>query len=123
MTRVQIILRKARGEILAYLRSVASVLLPNLGQIAIALDCALNGVACTLTGSVAYAGETLSAHAWRSRARPFGKFFRPVIDGMFFWQRPDPAVLDVAGRPIEPHCWRAFEKARLRMYLPPEYRT
>ena len=51
-------------------------------QVLIAIDQLLNAL---LFG---YADETLSSRAYRADrdGKVFGKFFRPVIDSMFFWQ-------------------------------------
>jgi hypothetical protein len=53
-----------------------------LEMILVALDCAVNVL---LLGSWQ---ETLSSRAWRmdSEGKPWGKFWRPVIDALFFWQ-------------------------------------
>jgi hypothetical protein len=50
----------------------------------IVLDVAVNVI---LLGS---RNETLSARAWRmySEGKPWGLLWRPIIDGIFFWQ-PD----------------------------------
>jgi len=71
----------------------------------------------------AYSDETLSAHAWRAekRDKPWGKFFRPVIDWMFLWQKPDPTIA-VNGVVVTGHCQRAYLKEKLKRGLPPEYR-
>jgi hypothetical protein len=74
--------------------------------------------------AVAYADETMSAHAWRAydRGRLWGRFWLPVIDFLFIWQAQDEEVNKVAGRAISGHCERAFWKERLMRSLPPEYR-
>lgn len=71
-----------------------------------------------------YASETLSAHAARaSKARkPWGSFMRPIIDWLYSWQPSDPRVDKAVGRVVTDHCDRAFEKTRLGLYLPREYR-
>ena len=61
--------------------------------------------------TIGYADETLSARAWRCRAKPWGRVFRPVIDALFIWQRWDMN-----------HCQRAYESEHARRNLPPEYR-
>jgi hypothetical protein len=45
--------------------------------------------------------ETLSSRAWRMDAegKPWGKFWRPVIDALFFWQPQ--------------HCFVQFSRERL----------
>lgn len=70
-----------------------------------------------------YADETLSAHAWRAGAarKPWARFFRPIVDRMFFWQRTEPRVDAKAGFAVTGHCERAFWKKRLRLGLPREY--
>ena len=74
--------------------------------------------------STCYADETLSAHAFRSwrKGKPWGELMKPPIDALFFWQRREPAVDAVAGRPVASHCERAFWKKKLRLGLPTEYR-
>lgn len=55
--------------------------------------------------------ETLSSYAYRldRDGKPWGRFWRPVIDALFIWQ----------GRG---HCQRAYDKERDRIHLPPEMR-
>lgn len=74
--------------------------------------------------AVAWADETLSAHAWRGAAarKPWARIFRPLVDRLFSWQPRNPVVDQAAGFPVEGHCERAFWKKRLRLGLPPEYR-
>lgn len=74
--------------------------------------------------ATAYADETLSAHAWRAGAarKPWAKAFRPLVDRMFFWQKPNPEVDEAAGFVVTSHTERAFWKKKLRLGLPPEYR-
>lgn len=62
----------------------------------------------TLIGG--YPDETLSSYAYRMELQkaPIGKYVRPFIDGLFFWQ--------------EDHCKTAWESERLRMQSPPELR-
>ena len=55
-----------------------------------------------------YADETISARCWRRRAVQPYTLLRPVIDGLFFWQRD--------------HCRQAYESEQLRSQLPAEYR-
>lgn len=52
------------------------------------------------------ADETLSSRAYRAelKGRAFGKIFRPVIDGLFFWQYN--------------HCYNAFLEEVNRKQLP-----
>lgn len=104
-------------------------------QTLLALDQLLNAVGlgllavlmAALTGgrqAVAFADETLSAHAHRAlqRGRVWGLLMRPLVDAMFFWQKPDEQVNQAAGRVVSSHCERAYWKERLRRNLPPEYR-
>lgn len=74
--------------------------------------------------ATAFADETLSAHAWRAGAanKPWARFFRPLVDRLFFWQATDPAVDAAAGFTVTSHTERAFWKKKLRLGLPPEYR-
>lgn len=53
--------------------------------------------------------ETLSSRAWRAeqKARLFGKFFRPLIDGIFFWQKD--------------HCYQGYLAEKLRRQLPDNF--
>jgi hypothetical protein len=62
----------------------------------------------TLIGG--YPDETLSSYAYRMELQeaPIGKYVRPFIDALFFWQ--------------EGHCKMAWESERLRMQSPPELR-
>ena len=79
-------------------------------QLLIAVDQLIN-VLVTPLGAGAWADETLSSRAWRmdSKGRPWGRFWRPVIDWLFSWQSPQ-------------HCRQAFEGERLRAHIPPEMR-
>lgn len=72
----------------------------------------------------AYADETLSARTWRAarRGKVVGLVFRPLIDLMFAWQKPDPTIKDEMGAIVTGHCFRAYLKEQLRRGLPPEYR-
>jgi len=70
-------------------------------EVAIAIDQLANAI-CG-----GYADETISARCWRRRAsRPY-TILRPVIDGLFFWQRD--------------HCRSAYESEVKRTQLPKEY--
>jgi hypothetical protein len=73
-------------------------------QFFIALDQLVN----TLFGG--WADETLSARCWREN-----RWFRHVIDLMFFWQTGDNGKWN--------HCEQCYWHERKRMDLPPEYRT
>jgi hypothetical protein len=89
-----------------------------LRQLAIAFDQFANAL---LWG---WADETLSARAFRAhrKGRAFGRFFMPVIDLLFFWQKPDDEVNALAGKLVDGHCERAFYKEILRRDHAPEYR-
>ncbi len=56
--------------------------------------------------------ETLSSYAWRLdlQGKPFGRFFRPLIDGM----------ASIFGQ--DHHCYRAWRAEVLRRQMPPELR-
>lgn len=58
-----------------------------------------------------YGDETLSSYSYRldRDGKPWGRFWRPLIDALFFWQGPE-------------HCRKAYEKERQRIHLPPEMR-
>lgn len=71
-------------------------------QVLIALDQLVNA----LHGG--WADETISSRAYRLRHRMPYRFYRRIIDGLFFWQ-------------IE-HCRQAYESERLRLQAPPELR-
>lgn len=73
-------------------------------QILIAIDQLVN----TLLGG--YADETLSARAWRTErdGKIFGKIFRSIIDGFFFW---DPN-----------HCYESYLSEIAKRQFPKEYR-
>ncbi len=94
-----------------------------LAQSAIAFDQLLNAALLPLfTWTVGYADETLSARAWRmfAKKRFWGYVFRPLIDLLFLWQKPD--AFDANGAPIKGHCLRSFLKEKGRRNMPPEYR-
>lgn len=76
-------------------------LLQNL----IAIDQRLNA----LLGG--WADETLSSRAWRAYydKKPFGLFFKPVIDTIFFFQKD--------------HCFKAYLSERTDRHQPPENRS
>jgi hypothetical protein len=73
-------------------------------QFFIAFDQLLN----TMLGG--YADETLSARAWRTEQdeKLFGKFFRPLIDTIFFFD-PD-------------HCFYSYISEKRRKQFPKHYR-
>jgi hypothetical protein len=74
----------------------------RLLEVAIALDQLANA----LLGGMA--DETISARCWRLRGRRPYSILRPIIDGIFFWQKN--------------HCESAFDSERLGSQLPTEYR-
>lgn len=69
----------------------------------IALDQLVN----TILGG--HPDETLSSRAYRAEQnnKIFGKFFRPVIDGIFFWQKQ--------------HCYRGYLAEKQRKQLPSNF--
>lgn len=96
-------------------------------QLANALTGVLKVLAALISGerqAPAYADETLSARTWRAarRGKTVGLIARPVIDFLFAWQKPDPAIKDERGAVVTGHCHRAYLKEQLRRGLPPEYR-
>ena len=76
-----------------------------LKQVLIAIDQLLNAVICN-----GWADETMSSVAWRmeKEGRWFGKLMRPLIDGIFFWDKN--------------HCQESFNSEREHRHLPPEAR-
>ena len=64
----------------------------------------------------AWADETLSCRAYRMwrDGKPWGRFWMPVIDLLFFWQRQEPNVIG--------HCHGAYLKERTKYNHPPEMR-
>lgn len=94
-------------------------------QAFIATDQWINAVVTPVfTWDVAWADETLSARTYRtaSEGDKVGKFFMPIIDVLFIWQKPDDEVNALAGKIVTRHCERAFYKEKLRRNLPTEYR-
>lgn len=104
-------------QFLLVVDQMGNVLLP--GAMAV-----LNAVFTGKRQNVAYADETLSAHAWRAyhRGRIWGLLCMPLIDLLFIWQGQDEDVNRAAGQPVTGHCRRAYWKERLRRDMPPEYR-
>ena len=93
-------------------RRIFSLLFAYLVQIFLALDQLANALIPPLDGTISYADETLSARAWRTwRDDQHLGFLRWPIDALFAWQEWDMS-----------HCKRAYEKEKLRLGLPPEYR-
>lgn len=74
-------------------------------QFLIALDQLLNTLVWIRTDGFGYADETLSARAWRLRAR--SRAYQ-VIDTLFFWQSH--------------HCRAAYRAEQQRHQLPKDYR-
>ena len=68
---------------------------------------AIDQLANTILGG--YADETLSARAWRTenKGKLFGKFFRPIIDIIFFW---DPN-----------HCYESYLSELKKRHFPKDY--
>lgn len=84
-------------------------------------------ILAVLTGkeqAVCWADETLSAHAYRAAraGKPWARIMRPLIDRLYFWQKPDPRVTLGVGRVVRDHCESAFQKKRLLLNLAAEYR-
>ena len=54
------------------------------------------------------ADETLSSRVYRAenKNKKYGKFFRPIIDGIFFWQ--------------DDHCFHSYISEVKRRHLPRE---
>ena len=76
---------------------------------------ALNQLILTLiTLGAAYPGETMSSCAYRmdQQHKPWGRFWRPLIDWLFAWQR----------RP-HGHCEGAYQNLLSGYSLPPEVRN
>lgn len=63
-----------------------------------------------------WADETLSSYSYRlwRDGKPWGQFWMPLIDGLFFWQRIRP---DAIG-----HCHQAYLREKERYNFPPEMR-
>jgi hypothetical protein len=70
---------------------------------------ALDQVFTTLLGG--WPDETLSSYAWRLEVqdKPWGRFWRPLIDALFFWEPPG-------------HCERSYFSERARLQMPPPLR-
>lgn len=85
-------------------------------QLFIALD-QLANVLVTPLHAGAWADETLSCRAYRMWAagKPWGKFWMPLIDAMFFWQSKYPGAIG--------HCHGAYLKEMERYNMPEEMRT
>lgn len=68
-----------------------------------------------------YPDETLSSRAYRAdrAGKVFGKLFRPLIDGIFFWQIS--SSKDEHGIP-KSHCWQAYTSERTNKQLPLDFR-
>lgn len=107
------------------MKALRQFLLEWVQQVGIALDQLLNAtIGPFLTFTIGWADETVSARAGRNYLanRVMARIFKPVIDLMFFWQKPDPSITDEQGQPERSHCVRAYRKEILRRQLPPEYR-
>lgn len=104
-------------QFLLWLDQGGNVLLPGLGAV----------VTAGITGkvqNVAYADETMSAHAWRAydRGRLWGLLLLPLIELLFIWQGQDEEVNKRAGKAVTGHCERAFWKELMHREMPPAYR-
>lgn len=90
------------------LTQVLIQLLTRLQNLLIALD---QFLFCVLTLGAAYPDETASSAAWRSelQGKWQGRFFRPVIDWLFWLVQKD-------------HCRKAYESEALGLQLPQEQR-
>lgn len=82
----------------------------RIKNIAIAFD---QFAFCLLTLGSSHPDETASSAAWRleQKGRWTGKFFRPVIDGLFY----------VLARERN-HCHESYRSELFRAQLPPEFR-
>lgn len=87
-----------------------------LVQLFIAIDQLANVLVTPLSGG-AWADETLSSRAYRADrdGKLFGRFWRPLIDVLFSWQKQPPEV--------EGHCHGAFLREIARYNSPPEQRA
>jgi hypothetical protein len=74
-----------------------------VADVAVNVFLCLIGAICTLDASMLDQSwnTTLSARAWQmdSEGKPWGRLWRPVIDGIFFWQVQ--------------HCFVQFSRERL----------
>ena len=84
------------------------MLLHNLKQLAIAFDQLINALACLLLWKLAWADETLSAHAWRMDRAGVASWPRKIIDALLWFDKD--------------HCRTSYESERLGRQLPPEMR-
>jgi hypothetical protein len=84
-------------------------------QLFIAVDQLLNVLITPFSGSV-WADETLSSRAWRMYVlnKPWGKFWKPVIDSLFFWQ--------TIPKGVDGHCHYAYLREKEMYGHPPEMR-
>ena len=80
----------------------------GLIQLFIAVDQLLN-VLSNPFSKQSWADETLSSRCGRLGHRYPYKFWKAVIDALFFWQGPN-------------HCVNAFEKEKTRYHFPPDMR-
>lgn len=92
-------------------------------QVGIAFDQLINALIPPFF-TLSWADETLSARTWRAarRGKRVGRFFLPIIDWMFSWQKPIAEIKGADGQPIKGHCERAYQMEMLRRNSPPEYR-
>jgi len=84
-------------------------------QLFIACNQLINVLITPLSGG-AWADETMSSRAWRMwvRGKPFGRIFKPLIDGLFFWQEVPPEY--------DGHCHYTWAREQKKYHLPPEMR-
>lgn len=84
-------------------------------QLFIACDQLLNVLVTPLHAGV-WADETLSCRAYRMWAagKPWGRFWMPVIDLLFKWQKLPPGAIG--------HCHGAYLKEQDRYNMPAEFR-
>ena len=78
----------------------------RLFQVLVALDQLLNTIRGLFARHGAWADETLSSWAWRTRET--NKYTYRIIDALFFWE--------------EDHCMNSFISECLRIQAPPETR-
>lgn len=76
-------------------------------QTLIAFDQMVNTVVWASEEGFGMADETISARAWRLRARPAWGTLRKVVDKIFFWE--------------ENHCEESYLFEKQRKQLPVEY--
>jgi hypothetical protein len=85
-------------------------------QLFIAFDQLLN-VLVTPGSTGAWADESLSCRAYRMwrDGKPWGRFWMPIIDWLFAWQKRSPEAIG--------HCHWAYLRELQRYNMPPEMRA